>query len=864
MEWKVTNALSRDVEREQLNKILKEIKKQFSSIETVVNPPVRPAPPPVSPRLPVTVTLTGDVTGTATGTGQITIDTELQTAFEGVEEAPDDGDVYWRGGQQWQSVPLALQSFSEITGGGFLSLNEDGWMETRVIEGEVGQIEVEDGGGIEANPLLSLADVPNEGGGELQKTAFDSKGRLTGSSSATTDDLEEGATNLYFTNERAVGAVQELLDEKLDYDSLKATLVAGANITLTPDDLDSTITITSTGGGGGEGTVEAVIGGTGIEVDATVPEAPIVSLSGAVLDSLALADSAVQPSDLAPVATSGAYADLTGLPILGTMAAEDTADYTPTAGLGSAAFQPSSAFATSAQGTLANTALQPGDTISELINDAGYTSNSGTVTSVGLSVPTGLAVGGSPVTTSGTLSVAYAAGYQGYTTTESSKLAGISPGATANTGTVTSVGASVPTGLSVAGSPVTGAGTLAFSWSSGYQGYTSAEAAKLSGIAAGAQVNVATNLAQGTRTATTVPVTSSTGSSATLAAATASLAGVMTSADKTKLDGIASGATVGAAWATNLSGIPANITAWAGIAPATKADVAGNNTFTGVNAFQNGSVSGGMSVGANVNSSAIANGARKIFRATMPAFNNSTVSPMFIFGADTINTTATNVVRFGGWSGASGITAATRIIFSTGSAVDEVGGSDRWEIDHGGHFSPMANNAYNIGSGSARIMELFAANGTINTSDAREKTPPRDMTSTEIACALDIARLPCIFQWLESIAEKGDNARLHCGPTVQDVISCMESHGLDPFRYSFVCYDSWPEQQEVVESWDEERDDEGNVIREAGSEIVQEYRPAGDRYSLRPSGLDAFCRRALVADRDALEARLSALENKAI
>ena len=71
---------------------------------------------------------------------------------------------------------------------------------------------------------------------------------------------------------------------------------------------------------------------------------------------------------------------------------------------------------------------------------------------------------------------------------------------------------------------------------------TSADKTKLDGIAAGAQVNVATNLAQGTRTTTSVPVTSSTGTTATLDVATTSLAGVMSSADKAKLDGIAANA----------------------------------------------------------------------------------------------------------------------------------------------------------------------------------------------------------------------------------------------------------------------------------------------------------------------------------
>ncbi len=62
-------------------------------------------------------------------------------------------------------------------------------------------------------------------------------------------------------------------------------------------------------------------------------------------------------------------------------------------------------------------------------------------------------------------------------------------------GTVTSVGMSVPPGFSVSGSPITGAGTFAVTYASGYQGYTTAEANKLAGIAAGAQVNTVTSVA---------------------------------------------------------------------------------------------------------------------------------------------------------------------------------------------------------------------------------------------------------------------------------------------------------------------------------------------------------------------------------
>jgi len=113
---------------------------------------------------------------------------------------------------------------------------------------------------------------------------------------------------------------------------------------------------------------------------------------------------------------------------------------------------------------------------------------------------------------------------------------------TAGSGTVSSVGLSAPTGFSVTGSPVTTSGTLALAYDTGYQGYTTAEATKLSGIAAGAEVNVATDLSY---TASTRVLASSTGTDATLPEVVAGGdSGLMTGTDKTKLDGIDAGAEV--------------------------------------------------------------------------------------------------------------------------------------------------------------------------------------------------------------------------------------------------------------------------------------------------------------------------------
>jgi hypothetical protein len=58
---------------------------------------------------------------------------------------------------------------------------------------------------------------------------------------------------------------------------------------------------------------------------------------------------------------------------------------------------------------------------------------------------------------------------------DKTKLDGIASGATANTGTVTSVGLSTPTGLVVTGSPVTTSGTLALAYDTGYSIPTTAK-----------------------------------------------------------------------------------------------------------------------------------------------------------------------------------------------------------------------------------------------------------------------------------------------------------------------------------------------------------------------------------------------------
>ncbi|WP_293705567.1 tail fiber domain-containing protein [Stenotrophomonas sp. UBA7606] len=159
------------------------------------------------------------------------------------------------------------------------------------------------------------------------------------------------------------------------------------------------------------------------------------------------------------------------------------------------------------------------------------------------------------------------------------------------------------------------------------------------------------------------------------------------------------------------------------------------------------------------------------------------------------------------------------------------------------YVRPGVDNAQTLGGASNRWSTVYAATGTINTSDAREKTTVRPLTASELAAAAELGSAVGAYQWLAMIAEKGDAAREHIGMTVQGAIAILESHGLDPFAYGFICYDQWDELPEVV-------GEEG--------EVAQEYRAAGDRYSFRMDELLAFIARGLAHRLDTVEQRLAA------
>lgn len=162
---------------------------------------------------------------------------------------------------------------------------------------------------------------------------------------------------------------------------------------------------------------------------------------------------------------------------------------------------------------------------------------------------------------------------------------------------------------------------------------------------------------------------------------------------------------------------------------------------------------------------------------------------------------------------------------------------------------PNTDNTFALGLSTARWSTVYAGTGTINTSDAREKTPPTPIDDAALDAWGDVQLVT--FQWLSAIHEKGaDTARWHFGVVAQQVRDAFIARGLDGTRYGLLCYDEWADEFEDV------IDDEGNKTGEQRLVLV-----SGNRWGIRPDQclfLEAALQRR---NYQRLLARIEALES---
>ena len=175
--------------------------------------------------------------------------------------------------------------------------------------------------------------------------------------------------------------------------------------------------------------------------------------------------------------------------------------------------------------------------------------------------------------------------------------------------------------------------------------------------------------------------------------------------------------------------------------------------------------------------------------------------------------------------------------------------------DTDNYFMPRGSNGtINLGGGSNRWKQVYAANATISTSDERMKDSINSMSDKVLDAWEDIQWHT--FKYKDAINDKGiDNARVHTGLIAQHIERIFKNYNLDASKYGFYCYDKWDERYEYIP----EKDENGN---ETDNKIKHKLNDAGDAYSIRYE--EALCVEAAYQRRKnkVLENRISELEKQ--
>ena len=447
---------------------------------------------------------------------------------------------------------------------------------------------------------------------------------------------------------------------------------------------------------------------------------------------------------------------------------------------------------------------------------------------------------------------------------------------TSGAGTVTSVNATVPSFLNVAGVPITSSGTIAISYSgtalpvaNGGTGSTSTTfvnlATNVTGtlpIGNGGTGSTSTTFVDLTTNVTgTLPVANGgTGSSSLAGAGIVTLSGTQTITGQKSFTSYTN-QFLGLTYATSDGGSGSNAYfgengAYATIGGVNGVVLASGATFPGTGRYVgdsvswrpfvdatyscgtgsqrwssmhtvnlavsgtvtsgtwNGTVIGTAYGGTGSTSTTFVNLATNV-TGTLPAANGGTGSSS-LTGAGIVTTTDTQTISgqksFTSYTSQfRGITYATtdgasasNAYLGEDSAYAVVGGANGVVLASGASYPgtgryvgdtvswrPFADASYSLGTGPQRWTAVYAVNGTIQTSDRTEKQQIEELNAAELAVARRLKGLIRKFKFNDSVAEKGDGARIHVGVIAQDVHDAFVAEGLDPYKYGLFCSDTW-------------------------------------------------------------------------
>ena len=112
-----------------------------------------------------------------------------------------------------------------------------------------------------------------------------------------------------------------------------------------------------------------------------------------------------------------------------------------------------------------------------------------------------------------------------------------------------------------------------------------------------------------------------------------------------------------------------------------------------------------------------------------------------------------------------------------------------WNTDN-----TQRDNAIDLGRSATRFDDIYATNGTIQTSDRNDKQDIEELTDAEQRVAVAAKGLLRKFRWKDKVAEKGDEARTHFGIIAQDLQAAFAAEGLDAGKYAMFTSTTWTDE----------------------------------------------------------------------
>ena len=105
------------------------------------------------------------------------------------------------------------------------------------------------------------------------------------------------------------------------------------------------------------------------------------------------------------------------------------------------------------------------------------------------------------------------------------------------------------------------------------------------------------------------------------------------------------------------------------------------------------------------------------------------------------------------------------------------------------------DNTIDLGKSSSRFKDIYATNGTIQTSDRNEKQDIEELTDAEQRVAVACKGLLRKFRWRDAVEAKGDEARIHFGIIAQDLQAAFAAEGLDAGDYAMFISSTWTDEE---------------------------------------------------------------------